>query len=98
MASPAVSRQIIGTEDAYHIESGREHRASGSWYPRRGRAGQIPQHLCRRHLRTTQGRPYFRGADGPGTQRPFTASAVDADQDVIYLPAPAGRAQRPPRN
>ena len=29
VASPACRRQIIGVEDAYHIESGKEHKGDG---------------------------------------------------------------------
>lgn len=33
VASPSVSRQIIGVEDAYHIESGKEHKGVGFLVP-----------------------------------------------------------------
>ena len=36
VASPAVSRQIIGVEDAYHIESGKEHKGVGFLVPAPG--------------------------------------------------------------
>jgi DNA segregation ATPase FtsK/SpoIIIE, S-DNA-T family len=36
VASPAISRQIIGVEDAYHIESGREHKGVGFLVPAPG--------------------------------------------------------------
>ncbi len=38
VASPAVSRQIIGVEDAYQIESGREHKGVGFLVPAPGAA------------------------------------------------------------
>ncbi len=38
VASPAVSRQIIGVEDAYHIESGKEHKGVGFLVPAPGAA------------------------------------------------------------
>lgn len=38
VASPSVSRQIIGVEDAYHIESGREHKGEGFLVPAPGAA------------------------------------------------------------
>jgi DNA segregation ATPase FtsK/SpoIIIE, S-DNA-T family len=38
VASPAVSRQIIGVEDAYHIESGKEHKGMGFLVPAPGAA------------------------------------------------------------
>ena len=36
VASPSVSRQIIGVEDAYHIESGRDHKGVGFLVPAPG--------------------------------------------------------------
>ena len=38
VASPSVSRQIIGVEDAYHIEVGREHKGVGFLVPAPGAA------------------------------------------------------------
>jgi DNA segregation ATPase FtsK/SpoIIIE, S-DNA-T family len=38
VASPSVSRQIIGVEDAYHIESGKEHKGVGFLVPAPGAA------------------------------------------------------------
>ncbi|AKK25735.1 type VII secretion protein EccCa [Mycobacterium sp. EPa45] len=38
VASPATSRQILGVEDAYHIESGREHKGVGFLVPAPGAA------------------------------------------------------------
>jgi S-DNA-T family DNA segregation ATPase FtsK/SpoIIIE len=38
VASPAVSRSIIGVEDAYHIESGKEHKGVGFLVPAPGAA------------------------------------------------------------
>ncbi|MEO6793983.1 MAG: type VII secretion protein EccCa, partial [Mycobacterium sp.] len=38
VASPSVSRQVIGVEDAYHIESGREHKGEGFLVPAPGAA------------------------------------------------------------
>ena len=97
VASPAVSRQILGTEDAYHIESGREHKGVGFLVPAPGaepvkfRSTYVdgiyePPRAGRTFVVPTVPEP-----------RPFTASAVDADQDVIYLPAPADVPSGPPR-
>ncbi|MDV3125748.1 type VII secretion protein EccCa [Mycobacterium sp. 21AC1] len=36
VASPSISRQIIGVEDAYHIESGRDHKGVGFLVPAPG--------------------------------------------------------------
>ena len=67
VASPAVSRQIIGVEDAFHIEAGPEHKGEGypgadSWR----HAGQVPRHLCRWHLRPAAGREVGCRAIGSG--------------------------------
>ncbi|MGB3485209.1 MAG: type VII secretion protein EccCa [Mycobacterium sp.] len=93
VASPAVSRQVIGVEDAYHIESGREHKGVGFLVPAPG-ADPIK-------FRST----YVDGIyEPPRTPRSFvvptvpepklfTAAAVDPDQDVVILDdddAPAG--------
>lgn len=50
VASPSVSRQIIGVEDAYHIESGKEHKGVGFGARARCHPDKVPQHLCRRDL------------------------------------------------
>lgn len=36
VSSPSISRQIIGVEDAYHIESGRDHKGEGFLVPAPG--------------------------------------------------------------
>ncbi|MBE1551566.1 type VII secretion protein EccCa/type VII secretion protein EccCb [Mycobacterium sp. OAS707] len=36
VASPSISRQVIGVEDAYHIESGRDHKGIGFLVPAPG--------------------------------------------------------------
>ncbi|MHA3024124.1 type VII secretion protein EccCa [Mycobacterium sp. BMJ-28] len=36
VASPSISRQVIGTEDAFHIEAGREHKGEGFLVPAPG--------------------------------------------------------------
>ncbi|GFG74009.1 type VII secretion protein EccCa [Mycobacterium botniense] len=38
VASPSISRQIIGVEDAYHIEPGKEHKGEGYLVPSPGAA------------------------------------------------------------
>ena len=38
VASPSISRQIIGVDDAYHIESGKEHKGEGFLVPAPGAA------------------------------------------------------------
>lgn len=86
VASPSVSRQILGVEDAYHIESGREHKGTGFLVPAPGadpikfRSTYVdgiyePPRASRTFVVPTIPEPKL-----------FTASAVDADQDVVILP------------
>ena len=87
VASASVSRQIIGVEDAYHIESGKEHKGEGFLVPAPG-AAPIK-------FRST----YVDGIYDPPRQsravvmhalpepKLFTAGAVDAGQETTILEA-----------
>lgn len=87
VASPSVSRQIIGVEDAYHIESGKEHKGEGFLVPAPG-AAPIK-------FRST----YVDGIYDPPRQsravvmhalpepKLFTAGAVDAGQETTIVEA-----------
>ena len=97
VASPAVSRQIIGVEDAYHIESGREHKGIGFLVPAPGadpikfRSTYVdgiyePPRATKTFVVPTVPEPKL-----------FTAGAVDADQDVVVLPAQDDAPAGPPR-
>ncbi|BBY98952.1 type VII secretion protein EccCa [Mycolicibacterium fallax] len=96
VASPAISRQIIGVDDAYHIESGKQHKGEGFLVPAPGstpvkfRATYVdgiyePPRAARTMVVPTVPRP-----------RRFSAGAVDADQDIIELPG-ADEPLGPPR-
>ncbi|CAN5137971.1 type VII secretion system ESX-3 FtsK/SpoIIIE family ATPase EccC3 [soil metagenome] len=86
VASPAVSRQIIGVEDAYHIESGKEHKGVGFLVPAPG-ADPVK-------FRST----YVDGIYDPPLAlkssvvqmvtepRLFTSTAVDVERDIVVLP------------
>jgi type VII secretion protein EccCa/type VII secretion protein EccCb len=90
VASPSVSRQIIGVEDAYHIESGKEHKGVGFLVPAPG-AAPIK-------FRST----YVDGIYEPPREtkaivvqsapepKLFTAGAVEPDQDTIMTGAEDG--------
>lgn len=85
VASPAVSRQIIGVEDAYHIESGKNHKGEGFLVPA---PGATPIKFRSTYVDGIYEPP--RAAKSvvvPATPRPrlFTSTAVDADQDVIQI-------------
>ncbi|MGV0627832.1 FtsK/SpoIIIE domain-containing protein, partial [Mycolicibacter minnesotensis] len=96
VASPSVSRQIIGVEDAYHIESGKEHKGEGFLVPAPG-AAPIK-------FRST----YVDGIyDPPRVDRTvvinalpepklFTAGAVASGQETVLI-APDEQVYAPPR-
>ena len=60
-----------------------------------GRTGQIPQHLCRRHLQTTQGRPFF---VVPTVPEPQAVHRIGGGRRPgCDLPAPRTLPSGPPR-
>lgn len=97
VASPSISRQIIGVEDAYHIESGREHKGEGFLVPA---PGAVPI-----KFRST----YVDGIYEPpridtsvvvhAVPQPqlFTAGRVEPEPDTIIVTNGADVDVRPPR-
>jgi ESX secretion system protein EccC len=97
VASPAVSRQVIGVEDAYHIESGKERKGVGFLVPAPG-AAPIK-------FRST----YVDGIyDPPRTAKTlvvhsapepklFTAGRVEPDQGSVIASGGEDEAAGPPR-
>ena len=97
VASPAVSRQIIGVEDAFHIESGPDHKGEGYLVPA---PGAMPI-----KFRST----YVDGIyDPPRVEKSvvvqsvpsptlFNAGRVDAPADTVAVADPAAHEDRPPR-
>ncbi len=97
VASASVSRQIIGVEDAYHIESGKEHKGVGFLVPAPG-AAPIK-------FRST----YVDGIyDPPQTAKAivmqsvpepklFTAGAVEPDQGTVIISGEDDEPAGPPR-
>nr|WP_090277378.1 type VII secretion protein EccCa [Mycolicibacterium komanii]CRL71766.1 type VII secretion protein EccCa/type VII secretion protein EccCb [Mycolicibacterium komanii] len=97
VASPAISRQIIGVEDAFHIEAGPEHKGEGFLVPA---PGAMPV-----KFRST----YVDGIyDPPRAERsvvvqsvpmpqPFTAGHVDVPAETVVVSDPAAHEERPPR-
>lgn len=95
VASPSVSRQIIGVEDAYHIESGKEHKGVGFLVPAPG-AAPIK-------FRST----YVDGIYEPPREmkaivvhsapdpKPFTAGPVEPDHDAVISGAAGGDEDEP---
>jgi DNA segregation ATPase FtsK/SpoIIIE, S-DNA-T family len=97
VASPAVSRQIIGVEDAYHIESGKERKGVGFLVPA---PGAVPI-----KFRST----YVDGIYDPpqpaktlvvhAVPEPklFTAGRVEPDQGTVVVSGGEDEAVGPPR-
>jgi S-DNA-T family DNA segregation ATPase FtsK/SpoIIIE len=97
VASPSVSRQVIGVEDAYHIESGKEHKGVGFLVPAPG-ATPIK-------FRST----YVDGIYDPPQKtksvvmqsipepKLFTAGRVEPDQPIVVSDAPEEELAGPPR-
>lgn len=97
VASASVSRQIIGVEDAYHIESGKEHKGEGFLVPAPG-AAPIK-------FRST----YVDGIYDPPRQarsvvmhampepKLFTAAAVDSGAETAVVVEHDDEAVGPPR-
>jgi DNA segregation ATPase FtsK/SpoIIIE, S-DNA-T family len=97
VASPSISRQIIGVEDAYHIESGREHKGVGFLVPA---PGAVPV-----KFRST----YVDGIYEPPRREKsivvqavpapqlFTASRVESQQETVIAEAGDGADVLPPR-
>ncbi|MDF2826436.1 MAG: FtsK/SpoIIIE family protein EccC3, partial [Mycobacterium sp.] len=85
VASPSVSRQIIGVEDAYHIESGKEHKGVGFLVPAPG-AEPVK-------FRSTYVDGIYEPPRTPTSfvvptvpePKLFTAGTVELDQDVVLL-------------
>ena len=97
VASPAVSRQVIGVEDAFHIEAGPERKGEGYLVPA---PGAMPV-----KFRST----YVDGIyDPPRAEKSvavqsipvpqlFTAEHVDAPAETVVPADPAVHEDRPPR-
>lgn len=97
VASPAVSRQVIGVEDAFHIEAGPDHKGEGYLVPT---PGAMPV-----KFRST----YVDGIyDPPRVEKSvvvqslpvpqlFTAGHVEAPADTVTIVEPAAHEDRPPR-
>lgn len=94
VASPAASRQIIGSEDAYHIESGKEHKGVGYLVPA---PGATPIKFRSTYVDGIYDPPrpvtsyVVPAAPEPV---PFTAGPAALDEDIVVLSdeqrAPAG--------
>ncbi len=97
VASPSVSRQVIGVEDAYHIESGKEHKGVGFLVPAPGADAIKFRSTYVDGIYDPPRRP--RSIVVPADPRPqlFTAAAVDADQDIVVAPGASDLPLGPPK-
>ncbi|MCZ8380035.1 type VII secretion protein EccCa [Mycobacterium sp. CPCC 205372] len=97
VASPSVSRQIIGVEDAYHIESGREHKGEGFLVPA---PGAVPVKFRSTYVDGIYEPPRVEKAIVvralPQPQE-FTATRVEPEPDTIIPSADADVEVLPPR-
>ncbi len=97
VASPSVSRQIIGVEDAYHIESGKEHKGVGFLVPAPGAA---PIKFRSTYVDGVYEPPretkaiVVRSAPDP---KPFTAGPVEPDHDPVIAAGDDEEPAGPPR-
>jgi len=97
VASPAVSRQIIGVEDAFHIESGPDHKGEGYLVPA---PGAMPIKFRSTYVDGIYDPPRAEKSivvqSVPVPQR-FTAGHVEAPADTVVVSDPAAQEDRPPR-
>ncbi|KAA1251964.1 type VII secretion protein EccCa [Mycobacterium simiae] len=97
VASASVSRQIIGVEDAYHIESGKEHKGIGFLVPA---PGASPIKFRSTYVDGIYEPPQkaktlvVRSAPEP---KLFTAGAVERDPDTVIAETDTEQPAGPPR-
>ncbi len=97
VASPSVSRQIIGVEDAYHIESGKEHKGIGFLVPA---PGATPIKFRSTYVDGIYDPPQTTKAlVVPSIPEPklFTAAAVEPDPGTVISGADEEEPAGPPR-
>ena len=83
VASPGVSRQIIGVEDAYHVESGKEHKGVGFLVPAPGAA---PIKFRSTYVDGIYDPPHAAKAlvvQSTPEPKLFAAGVVEPDQDTV---------------
>ncbi|MCV7281523.1 type VII secretion protein EccCa [Mycolicibacterium flavescens] len=97
VASPAVSRQIIGVEDAFHIEAGPEHKGEGYLVPT---PGAMPVKFRSTYVDGIYDPPRAEKTvvvQSVPVPQPFTAGHVEAPADTVIVSDPAAHEDRPPR-
>ncbi|CPX10647.1 type VII secretion protein EccCa [Mycobacteroides abscessus] len=97
VASPSASRQIIGTEDAYHIESGKDHKGVGFLVPA---PGAVPIKFRSTYVDgiyeppSTTTTVEIRATPQP---KQFTALPVAADPTAVIVKGGSDRPAQPAR-
>lgn len=85
VASPSVSRQIIGVEDAYHIESGKEHKGVGFLVSAPGADPIKFRGTYVDGIYDPPPRPRSYEVPADPEPRLFTAAAVDVEQSAVAV-------------
>lgn len=98
VASPTVSRQVIGVDDAYHIESGREHKGVGFLVPS---PGALPVKFRSVYVDGVYTPPRGKRTivvQSTPVPQIFTAAPVEREPDTVIVkdPDPAGPDTRSP--
>ncbi|MBY0440910.1 MAG: type VII secretion protein EccCa [Mycobacteriaceae bacterium] len=97
VASPSVSRQIIGVEDAYHIEPGKEHKGVGFLVPAPGAAPiKFRSTYVDGIYEPPQVSPTMVMPSMPGPQL-FIAGRVEPDPETVIASSAAEEPADPPR-
>lgn len=97
VASPSVSRQIIGVEDAFHIEAGPEHKGEGYLVPT---PGALPVKFRSTYVDGIYDPPRIEKSivvQAIPQPQLFTAGHVDGASDTVVVTEPAVHDDRPPR-
>ena len=97
VASPSVSRQIIGVEDAFHIEAGPEHKGEGYLVPT---PGALPVKFRSTYVDGIYDPPRIeKSIVVQAIPQPtlFTAQHVTGAPDTVVVTEPAVHDDRPPR-
>ncbi len=97
VASPAVSRQIIGVEDAYHIESGKEHKGEGFLVPAPGAAPVKFRSTYVDGIYDPPRTPKHQILHSIPQPRLFTAGYVEPDPDTVIAGGEEDEPAGPPR-
>jgi S-DNA-T family DNA segregation ATPase FtsK/SpoIIIE len=97
VASPSVSRQIIGVEDAYHVESGKEHKGIGFLVPAPGAAPIKFRSTYVDGIYEPPLVPRTRVVQSIPESKLFTAGAVEADPGTIISISDEDDVTVPPR-